>query len=124
MPYAAITYRVKPGHEDEIAEIFGGTKRVSTPVLRDDSGDEVGKLLGTAVFIKEDVVVRIIHYEGDFAAIGRHMGQQQTVHLLESQMAKYLAENRDTTDTGKFANHFRNSTMRCISELTVDTLPG
>lgn len=30
MPYAAITYLVKPGHEDEIAEIFAGFQRVDT----------------------------------------------------------------------------------------------
>jgi hypothetical protein len=123
MPYAAISYRIKPGHDDEIAKIFGGTKRVTTPVLRDEQGEEIGKLLGTAVFIQDDVLVRVIHYEGDFAAIGRHMGQQQTVHLLEAQMAPFLAESRDTTDTGKFAQHFRNAGMRQISELSVDTLP-
>jgi hypothetical protein len=124
MPYAAITYRVKPGHEDEIAKIFGGSQRVSTPVLRDDSGDEVGRLLGTVVFVKDDVLVRVIHYEGDFAAIGRHMAQQRNVHALEDELAPYLATPRDTSSPAKFAAHFRQASMRVIGELTVDTLPA
>ena len=33
MPYAAITYRVKPGYEEEIAEIFAGFQRMANPAL-------------------------------------------------------------------------------------------
>ena len=121
MPYAAITYDVKPGHEEEIAEIFANFKRVDTPVLQDESGQEVGKLLGTAVFIKDDLMVRIIHYEGDFAAIGRHMARQKGVHVLESKLAPYLRTQRDTSTTEAFQSYFRNATMRCIAQLSVDT---
>lgn len=123
MPYAAITYRVKPGHEDEIAEIFGGFRRVDTPVFRDEGGNESGRLLGTAVFVKDDVMVRVIHYEGDFADIAKHMARQQGVHSLEDRLAPYLAEQRDTSTPEGFAAYFRDATMRCISELTVDTHP-
>ncbi|WP_422733955.1 SchA/CurD-like domain-containing protein [Micromonospora sp. WMMD558] len=118
MPYAAITYRVKPGHEDEIAEIFANFRRVDSPVLRDEDGTEVGELLGTAVFIRDDLMVRVIHYQGDFAAIGRHMAKQQGVHSLESKLAPYLAEQRDTKTTEGFQTYFRNATMRCISQLS------
>lgn len=119
MPYAAITYRVKPGHEDEIAEIFAGFQRVDTPDL--DGG---GKLLGTAVFVKDDVMVRMIHYEGDFAAIGRHMARQTGVHDVESRLAPYLATPRDTKDPAAFAAYFRDAVMRCVSQLTIDTHPA
>jgi SchA/CurD like domain len=121
MPYAAITYRVKPGHEDEIADIFAGFQRVNTPEFRDDAGDRAGRLLGTAVFIKDDVMVRIIHYEGDFSAIGRHMASQRGVHLIEEKLAPLLAEQRETTTEDGFQQYFRNATMRCISQLSVET---
>ncbi|MFI1534042.1 SchA/CurD-like domain-containing protein [Streptomyces anandii] len=126
MPYAAITYRMKPGHEDEIAEIFAGFQRVDRPDFTGDDGDAAGKLLGTGVFIKDDVLVRVIHYEGDFAAIGRHMAAQKGVHILETKLAPYLAEPRtvDTTTPAGFAEHFRESTMRTIAQLTVDTHPA
>lgn len=123
MPYAAITYDVVPGHEDEIAEIFAGFQRVDTPDMRDESGEPAGRLLGTAVFIKDAVMVRMIHYEGDFAAIGRHMARQKGVHLLEEELAPYLARKRDTSTEEGFGDYFRAAAMRCISQLSVDTHP-
>jgi hypothetical protein len=123
MPYAAITYRVKPGHETEIAEIFAGFQRVNTPILRDESGREAGKLLGTAVFIKDDMMVRVIHYDGDFAAIARHMASQRGVHLIEEKLAPFLERQRDTSTTEGFDAYFRDATMRCVSQLSVETHP-
>ncbi|MFI6847842.1 SchA/CurD [Kitasatospora sp. NBC_00085] len=124
MPYAAITYRVKPGHEDEIAAIFASFQRVDTPDYAAADGSEAGRLLGTGVFIKDDVLIRVIHYEGEFAAVGRHMAAQRGVHLLEEKLAPYLAEERDTTSAEGFAAYFRNALMRSISQLTVDTHPN
>jgi hypothetical protein len=124
MPYAAITYRVKPGHEEEIAEIFSAFKRVDTPELPGDDGQAAGRLLGTGVFIKDDVMVRVIHYEGDFAAVGKHMATQKGVHVLEEKLQPYLAEERDTSSPAAFAAYFRDATMRSIAQLTVDTHPA
>lgn len=124
MPYAAITYSVQPGHEDEIAEIFSRFRRVDSPHLRDEAGQNVGRLLGTAVFIKDALMVRVIHYEGEFAAIARHMATQPGVHRLEQELAPYLAEQRDSASPEGFATYFRNATMRCISQLSIDTFPA
>ncbi|MFI5495798.1 SchA/CurD-like domain-containing protein [Actinoplanes sp. NPDC051859] len=124
MPYAAITYNVKPGHEEEIAEIFAGFQRASSSAIRDSGGAEVGKLLGTAVFIKDTVMVRVIHYEGDFAHIARTMATQKGVHVIEDKLAPFLAEQRETDTQEGFGAYFRNATMRCISQLSVDTLPA
>lgn len=124
MPYAAITYRVKAGHEQEIADIFAAFQRVDTPDYAAEDGAPVGRLLGTGVFIKDDVMVRFIHYEGDFAAVGRHMAAQKGVHLLEEKLAPYLAEERDTSTPEGFQAYFRNAVMRSVSQLTVDTHPN
>jgi hypothetical protein len=124
MPFAAITYRVKPGHDDEIARIFAQFQRVDTPDLPGDGGERAGRLLGTAVFVKDDVMVRVIHYEGDFAAVGKHMARQRGVHVLEERLAPYLAERRDTADPEGFARYFRDATMRCVSQLSVATHPA
>ncbi|GHF65453.1 SchA/CurD [Streptomyces mashuensis] len=124
MPYAAITYRVRPGHEDEIAELFAGFRRVDTPEFKDASGRAAGKLLGTAVFVKDDVLVRVIHYEGDFGAIAGHMAAQPGVHAIEEKLAPFLAEPRDTSTADGFAAYFRDATMRRVAELSVDTHPG
>ncbi|MZD07795.1 SchA/CurD [Streptomyces sp. SID5785] len=126
MPYAAITYRMKPGYEEEIAEIFAGFQRVDTPDFSGDDGSAAGRLLGTGVFIKDDVLIRVIHYEGDFAAVGRHMAAQKGVHILEEKLAPYLAKPRetDTQSPEGFAAYFREATMRSIAQLTVDTHPA
>lgn len=122
MPYAAITYKVKPGFEDEIAEIFAGFQRVDSPRLRDEEGQEVGRLLGTGVFIKDDVMIRVIHYSGELEDVSRHMAQHPGVHRLEQRLAPYLAEQRDTRDPDAFGEYFRNATMRCISQMSAETL--
>ncbi|MFI9388434.1 SchA/CurD-like domain-containing protein [Kutzneria sp. NPDC052558] len=124
MPFAAISYRVRPGHEDEIAQIFAGFRRVSSPTLVNDQGEQVGKLLGTAVFVKDDVLVRIIHYEGEFAAVAGHMAQQRGVHLLEQALAPFLAESRDTATADGFQAYFADATMRCVSQLSLADLPA
>ncbi|MEO3885624.1 SchA/CurD-like domain-containing protein [Nonomuraea sp. B5E05] len=124
MPYAAITYPVKPGHEDEIAEIFAAFQRVPTPVLVDDEGKEAGRLVGTAVFIKGEVMIRVIHYEGDLVHVARNMARHKGVHELEAKLAPYLAETRDTGTPEAFGRYFSNATMRCISQLSADTLPA
>ncbi|MCP2341090.1 SchA/CurD-like domain-containing protein [Actinomadura rupiterrae] len=123
MPYQAITYRVKPGHEDEIAEIFSDFRRVDDAELRDEDGTVVGRLLGTGLFIKDDVMVRVIHYEGDFVAVARKMAAQSGVHSAEAKLAPFLAQERDTSTPEAFGKYFRDSLMRPISQLSVDSLP-
>lgn len=124
MSFAAIIYRVKPGHEDEIAEIFARFQRVDSPILRDEQDVQAGRLLGTAVFIKDDVIVRVIHYEGDFSAVAAHMGRQRGVHLIEEELAPYLATQRETSTQEGFVVYFRDAVMRCISQLSLDTHPA
>jgi SchA/CurD like domain len=124
MPYAAVTYRVKLGHEEEIAEIFAGFQRMANPTFGGGNGDAVGRLLGTAVFIKDDVVVRVIHYEGDFRALGQHVGAQRGTHLIEEKLAPYLASRRTTSTEEGFGAYFADATMRCISHLPPDPSPA
>lgn len=124
MPYAAITYRIKPGSEDALAELFSGFTRVDTPDMRDEQGESAGRLLGTAVFVKDEFMVRIIHYEGDFAAIAQHMARQQGVHQLEAELAPYLTHRKPAASPEEFRDNFRNALMRCVSQLSVETHPA
>ncbi len=124
MPYAAITYKVRPGHEDEIEKVFANFRRVSTPIISNDEGEVTGELLGSAVFIKDDLMVRVIHYEGSLSDVGRHMARQTGVHNIETALKPYLAEERDTASPEKFQSHFRRSIMRSIAQLTPENYPG
>ncbi|WP_214410325.1 SchA/CurD-like domain-containing protein [Sphaerisporangium fuscum] len=124
MPYAMITFRVKPGHEDELAEIFGGAPPLESPVVTDENGEETARLLGTGVFVKDDVLVRLIHYEGDFAGIARHLAGQHHVHVIEDRIVPFLADRRDTATADGFAAFFRNSMMRCVTQSSSETHSG
>ena len=118
MTYAAITYNIKPGYEDEIAAIFADFTRVASPLLHNAAGEESGRLKGTGVFIRDGVLVRFIDYEGDIADVGRHMSQHAGVHSLEERLKPYLSEPRDTETPERFQAYFANSLMRCIQQFS------
>ncbi|MEV4256757.1 SchA/CurD-like domain-containing protein [Spirillospora sp. NPDC049652] len=123
MPYAAIRYQVVPGSEDELAEVFESFQRVDTPDLTGEDGRPAGRLLGTAVFVKDDVMVRVIHYEGDFTAIARHMARQAGVNRTEERLAPYLTHRRPAATPEEFRENFQNALMRCVSSLSVENHP-
>lgn len=117
MPITAITYNIKPDCEDEIAEIFENYKRPASPNVRGDDGSDVAKILGTAVFIKNDTMVRIISYEGDLDAVARFMAAQPGVQEFERRIVPFLSRPRETETVDGFVRTFGDSTMRCISAL-------
>jgi hypothetical protein len=125
LPFAAISYKVHPGHEDEIAEIFSVRNfvRVASPELRGPDGDVVGRLLATGLYIQNDLMVRVIQYEGDLAAVGRTMAMAPGVRIAEERLAPFLAEPRENTPEG-FRAHFRASSMRCIQQRVLQERPA
>ncbi|WP_283133364.1 SchA/CurD-like domain-containing protein [Rhizohabitans arisaemae] len=116
MPFTAITYDIKPGYEDEIAEVFARFRRVSDPVVRNAAGEDVGRVLGTALFIKDATMVRFIEYEGDLAEVARYMAVQPGVREVEERLVPYLSAPRDTATVEGFAATFAKNTMRCLSQ--------
>jgi hypothetical protein len=117
MAFAAIRYHIKDGYRNEITEIFGNFRRVDDPVVRDDSGTQVGRILATAVFLEGPTMVRVIQYEGDLDEIARYMAVQPGVRRVERELAPYLASPRHTSTPEDFVETFRGSLMRCISHL-------
>jgi len=116
MPTAAISYDILPGHEKEIEEIFSGFRRVTGANV---PGDSSTRILGTALFIRDDLMVRFIDYEGDLDAVARHMAGQPGVQEIERKLAPYLSNPRDTGTTDGFLATFQRSLLRCISQLSV-----
>jgi hypothetical protein len=126
MPFIAISYDVRPGHDDEIADIFAERSftRADTPVLRDENGVEVGRNLATGLFIQRDVMARIVQFEGDVRYIGRHMSGQQGVKEAERRLAAYLAVPRDTQNPEGFMTYFRNARMEGLFQRETEPGPG
>jgi hypothetical protein len=127
VPFAGITYKVKPGFEDEIAWIFSPENftRVDSPILRDEDGEELGYLTCTGLFIEDDTMIRVIQHEGGTAAdIRRHMSVQEGVHEAETRLVPYLAAERDTTTPEGFMAHFDRSAMTVLGLDQVDNRPA
>lgn len=119
MPYAAITYDVEPGHDEEIKEVFSRFQRPDSPVLRDEDGKQVGLLLGTGLFIKGPIMIRVIHYEGTLEDVARHMSVQDGVHRIEEELKPYLATPRDTATPEGFRRHFERATMDVVQQFSL-----
>ncbi|MBV9312271.1 MAG: SchA/CurD [Pseudonocardia sp.] len=119
MAYAAITYDILPGHEDEIAEIFGDFRRVGTSTVPGPDGVPAGSILATALFIRDDLMVRMIEYEGDIKAVARFMATAPGIQEVERKLKPFLRSPRDTDTVEGFVRTFLGSQLRCISQLAV-----
>ncbi len=118
--FSAVMWKVKPGFDEELASLFENSKRPDTAVILDETGAEAAKLLSTAVFLKDDTVVRVIQYEGELTAVMRHMAGQQVVRELEEELAKYLVEPRETDSPQAFREFFQRTSMRRLLQRWAD----
>ena len=109
----AMMWTVKPDAVDEVKQAFADYGRPDHEV-KDDEGNVKGRLLGTQVFMKENVVVRVIEVEGDFAAVAAHMGRQPAIRDLEDKLTPLLEEERDMSTPEGARAFFMKSAMECL----------
>jgi hypothetical protein len=112
--FAALTWTVKPGTEDTVAQIFKRSGRPASFDVMDANGNQVGELVASAVFMKENRVVRVMEYEGRLDDVVRHIASQPAVQELEQWLAPYLEVPRETSNAEGFRDFFVSSGMRCI----------
>lgn len=111
--YWALLWTVKPGTEDKVKELFRNYGRPD-PVVRDEDGNEKGKLLSTQVFMKGNTIVRAMELEGELRDVAPHLGRQPAIRELEEQLDQYLEEPRDMSDPEGARKFFMNSFMECL----------
>lgn len=124
MPFAAITYDIKPGHEAELTEIFGSFQRVRSSRVQDAQGETAGTILATAVFLRDDTLVRVIEYTGDLEAVARHMASQPGVREVEAKLKPYLSKPRDTDTVEGFVATFKRSLLHTVAQISVRDVPS
>ena len=124
MPFTAITYDIVGGNEDEVAAVFDNYKRPASSVIQGADGEPAARILATALFIRDSLLVRFIEYEGDLEAVARFMAVQPGVQEVERKLAPYLDSPRDTGTVDGFIETFKASTLRCITQLSVPRTKG
>jgi hypothetical protein len=116
MPYAALTYDIKSGFEDEVAEVFQNFKRPPSADVRGDGGEVSARIVATAVFIRDSLLVRFIEYEGDIEAVARYMAEMPGVQDVERKLKPYLSKPRDTGTADGFVATFQRSLLRSVAQ--------
>jgi len=116
MPFAAITYDIKGGYEDEVAAVFADYKRPEAAVVPDAGGGT--RIVATAVFIRDSLLVRTIEYEGDLEEMARFMAAQPGVQELERKLAPYLNKPRNTATVEGFMETFKTNLLRTVLQLS------
>ncbi|GAA3083652.1 SchA/CurD-like domain-containing protein [Streptosporangium carneum] len=124
MPFVAITYDIESGYEDEVAEVFSDFQRPKSAVVPDADGRQAGRILATAVFVRDSLLVRFIEFEGDLDAVARHMAAQPGVQEVERRLKPYLRSPRDTDTVEGFVRTFNNGMLRCVTQLSVPRSAG
>lgn len=111
--WLALLYRLKPGHSDEVAELFRQSGRPQHEV-KDEDGNVVGQLLTTMAFVGQEEAVRVIEVEGDFRSVPAHMSRQPEVKAFEAAIEPLLSEPRDMVSPEGARAFFQRSGMRNV----------
>jgi hypothetical protein len=109
----ALLYKLKPGSETAVTELFQESGRPDHDVT-DDEGNVVGTLLRTMVFMGTGACVRVIEVAGDLSVVARHMGRQATVRAFEEGIEPHLAEPRDMRSPAGAQEFFASAGMRLV----------
>jgi hypothetical protein len=82
-------FRIRPGTAPAVAEILSNYESPPTII------DETTRLVGTTVFLKDTLVVRLVEVEGAIQSVARHLAAQPQIREVERLLDPYLAETRD-----------------------------
>lgn len=101
----ALAFRVRPGTEASVAELLSN---YDPPALEVDGRT---RLLATAVFMRDNLVVRNIEIEGDINVVSRHIASDPNVRRIEAELSQYLEEPYDPADPVARQGFFRSRLM-------------
>lgn len=111
--FYSVIWTVRPGTEQQVKELFSNYGRPD-PVVRGEGGQEVGRLLATQVFMKDNTIVRVMEFEGEPRAIFGHLQRQEAVRGLEEKLNEYLEKPRDMSNPEAAQKFFRETGMECL----------
>jgi hypothetical protein len=109
----ALMWHVKPGSEEAVQELFKSYQSPD-PIVKDEQGNEKGKLLRTVVFMKGQTIVRAVEIEGALPEVAAHLGRQPEIQDLEEKLDPHLAQPRDMSDPEGARKFFIESIMQTL----------
>ena len=113
MPFAAIADQIRPTHREDLLavlnDVASGVERTPDPVEKD--GTDV-RILRTATFVADTLLVRGIQYEGDVAGLPAALAGHEHLVAVDRAIAPYVA---DPGPAGRL--------MRCVQQRIVREVP-
>jgi hypothetical protein len=110
----ALMWDIKPGSEEAVTELFANYGRPD-PIVKDEDGNEKGKLLATHVFLKGQTVVRVIEVEGSIIDVAPHMARQPAIVELEAKLDEHIATPRDMSTAEGAREFFLGALMQPLA---------
>ncbi|MEU5581683.1 SchA/CurD-like domain-containing protein [Streptomyces huasconensis] len=119
---AALRYRVKSGHAEDIRKVFAEVQAEARPTLRGEQGQETGVILGVGLFVHDDNMIRVVLFDGELDDVARYMAKRGGRPGMEQKLAPYMAEERHVETPEQFLEQFRANTMRCVGQQRMPAL--
>lgn len=110
----ALTFRVKPGSQERVRQLLADYE---PPQWRSDDG---ALLLGTSIFMKDDLVVRFVEVEGNIGRVMAHLSKQPSIQKLERDLDEHLLEPRDMSTPQSARAFFERAMMEHVTTRTAD----
>ncbi|MFB7460146.1 MULTISPECIES: SchA/CurD-like domain-containing protein [unclassified Streptomyces] len=109
----ALTFTVKPGSEQKVADILANYEPPEADV------DGTTRLCRTSLFMHGNRVVRAIEVRGDLLVALRHVAQQPQIRKTEEALNPYLEQDRDLDDPESARVFFTRAALPAVHHVTV-----
>ncbi|MEU9122557.1 SchA/CurD-like domain-containing protein [Streptomyces sp. NPDC048506] len=113
----ALTFTVKPGSEEKVAEILAG---YTSPEAR---VDDTTRLRRTSLFMHGNRVVRAVEVQGDLVAALRHVSRQPEIRAVEEAINPYLEQDRDLGDPDSARVFFTRAALPAVHHVAAYGAP-
>ena len=109
----AVMYPIRTGAERQAADLFQQA-RITDVVIRDREGAEVGKLLGTMVFVGPGRVLRVIEFEGTVPQLIDHLRRQRGTAEFQRSLNEFLRLPEEPAGPAHTVTFFRDAALECV----------
>lgn len=110
----ALTFTVRPGSEQAVADILSS---YASPAARVDAHT---RLCRTSLFMHGNRVVRTVEVQGDLMAALRHVSEQPEVRAVEEAINPHLEVDRDLGDPESARMFFMRAALPAVHHIAAD----